>query len=161
MEGQVFAPPSPVAQPSSPQPPHLCRSGAGSKALAVLFSRQGTGRRFVPQFPYQVDGSVLQAFYPDLLEPLVTHMHGSGEGTQRVPRGTLAEHRVSVLSPELLVPVLLPRWALQLPGWKLVVRGGELNPSLASVTRRRPMLSHSDWGSCFTGRLGAGQEFFR
>lgn len=113
----------------------------------------------MPQFPYQIGGSALQAFHSELLEPLVTHVHGAGGGTQRVPRGAFAEHRVPVLSPELLVLVLLPRWALQLPGWELVVRGGELNPSLASAARRRPVLSHTGWGSCFTGRLRAGQEF--
>lgn len=41
----------------------------------------------MPQFPYQIGGSALQAFHSELLEPLVTHVHGAGGGTQQVPRG--------------------------------------------------------------------------
>lgn len=68
----------------------------------------------MPQFPYQVDGSVLQALCPELL---VTHVHRGGGGTRRAPRGTFAERGVSALPLQLLAPVLPPSWALKPPSW--------------------------------------------
>lgn len=51
----------------------------------------------------------------------------------------------------------MPQFPYQVDG---SLRGEEPNPNTTLVTRRRLVLPRSGWGSWFTGRLGAGQEFF-